>query len=341
MDSFCDKGTLKNLANVIRRTNLPKKVKDNVRAVQDFYSLLVDAHIVAAAMTNFGMSALDGKPADVAAPKDARTATLCSFLEQTVGKLVDRYALNFMQTQGMSSDETSQVLQTAASGEPDDRVLNYACQVIGFGLMAENFHDAWKEGDGQRLLRCWKFLLIHFREDGRTKYALEAFRLIAHTSALLSPRKAHQLIWNRTCNPKGGHGNNIPLDLQNEFLNRVFKDSINTFRSDITSRSIDRSSQSVKLVNEMLNNFDRVTCVSQDSGHHALPDTSEEFSLILRTLQKKKVFAPVPGRAHGTFKNINADPFVGTKKRLKELHKWLRQHRKKAAIEQALTDNKY
>lgn len=33
-------------------------------------------------------------------------------------------------------------------------VMKYVCQVNGFGLMAENFHDAWREGDGGRLLRC-------------------------------------------------------------------------------------------------------------------------------------------------------------------------------------------
>ena len=110
--------------------------------------------------------------------------------------------------------------------------------------MAENFHDAWKEGDGGRLIRYWKFLLLHLRADGRTKYAIETFRLVAQTSALLSPRKAHQMIWNRTCNPKGGSGNDIPLDLQNEFLNRVFKDDINTFLSNITQRSVERSSWS-------------------------------------------------------------------------------------------------
>lgn len=143
--------------------------------------------------------------------------------------------------------------------------MNYASQVIGFGLMAENFHDAWRESDGGRLLRCWKFLLLHFQENGRTKYALEAFRLIVHTSALLSPWKAHQLIWNRSCNPKSGRGSNIPLDLQNEFMNCTFKDSINTFRSDITTQSIDRHSQSIKTVSDTMENYDRVTHVIQDS----------------------------------------------------------------------------
>jgi len=197
--------------------------------VQDFYTLVTEAHIVAAAMVHLNMDSLDGEPAGVAVPTESDPTTLQDFLMQTVGKLVDEYVLKFVEVNRMheTGDESSQSgLETS---DQDDRVTNYASLVIGYGLMAENFHDAWREGDGGRLVRCWKFLLLHFRGNGRTKYALEAFRLISKTSAVLSPRSAHQLMWNCTCNPKGGHGNNIPLDLENEFLNRVFKDDINTF----------------------------------------------------------------------------------------------------------------
>jgi len=220
--------------------------------VQDFYTLVTEAHIVAAAMVHLNMDSLDGEPAGVAVPTESDPTTLRDFLMQTVGKLVDEYVLKFVEVNRMheTGDESSQSgLETS---DQDDRVTNYASLVIGYGLMAENFHDAWREGDGGRLVRCWKFLLLHFRGNGRTKYALEAFRLISQTSAVLSPRSAHQLTWNRTCNPKGGHGNNIPLDLENEFLNRVFKDDINTFRANITTKSVDRSSQSLKRMNDTL-----------------------------------------------------------------------------------------
>lgn len=48
------------------------------------------------------------------------------------------------------------------------------------------------------------------------------------------PQMAHRLVWNRTCNPKGGEGKNVQLDLHNEHLNRVFKDDINTFCVNIS-----------------------------------------------------------------------------------------------------------
>lgn len=36
-------------------------------------------------------------------------------------------------------------------------------------------------------------------------------------------RLRHEIKWNRTANLRGGHGNNLELDLVNEFQNRNFK----------------------------------------------------------------------------------------------------------------------
>lgn len=100
-ESFCDKGTLKHLENVIRLTNVPKKVKDNVSAAQDFYSLVTDAHIVSAALHHFSMPSLDAEPTGIAVPMNPNT--LIDFMKQTVGELVNKFAMNFMETQQVSN----------------------------------------------------------------------------------------------------------------------------------------------------------------------------------------------------------------------------------------------
>ena len=41
-------------------------------------------------------------------------------------------------------------------------------------LLERDFQDAVHEMDGPRLLRLWKFKMLHFKEAGRSKYALEA-----------------------------------------------------------------------------------------------------------------------------------------------------------------------
>ena len=45
--------------------------------------------------------------------------------------------------------------------EPDD-VFNYQCNLLDNGLLYINFVDALSEGDGNRIVRSWKSMLLHF-----------------------------------------------------------------------------------------------------------------------------------------------------------------------------------
>ena len=67
----------------------------------------------------------------------------------------------------------------------EDYKLNYATAVLGMGMLARNFHDASREGDGEWLIRCWKFFMLHFKVDGRVKYAVEAINILAQVNGLL------------------------------------------------------------------------------------------------------------------------------------------------------------
>ena len=92
----------------------------------------------------------------------------------------------------------------------NDSIYEYACCVLSLSLFMTEFNDAIKEGDGERVYRVWKYLLLLFRESGRTKYALEALNLhFQHYG--LPPRLAFEIVWSRFVNSKGGQGGNIPV----------------------------------------------------------------------------------------------------------------------------------
>ncbi len=57
-----DGGTLVQLRNVINRRNVKKDPSDNMTACEDFFLLVVEAHILTAAMTVFGMRSVDDQP---------------------------------------------------------------------------------------------------------------------------------------------------------------------------------------------------------------------------------------------------------------------------------------
>ena len=63
------------------------------------------------------------------------------------------------------------------SSEESDRVYSYTRVLCHYGALMEEFRDGWREGDGERVVRCWKLFMLHFKASGATKYALEALRL--------------------------------------------------------------------------------------------------------------------------------------------------------------------
>ena len=60
--SGIDGATMYQLRNLINRRNIVKDPSKNVAASEDFILLLTEVHIVAAAMTVFGMESVDDKP---------------------------------------------------------------------------------------------------------------------------------------------------------------------------------------------------------------------------------------------------------------------------------------
>lgn len=60
-----------------------------------------------------------------------------------------------------------------------DKVLEYDCAVLSDGLLLLEFRDAIHEGDSERVIRCWRLMLLYFFHSGHRKYALEALTLQA------------------------------------------------------------------------------------------------------------------------------------------------------------------
>ena len=86
-----------------------------------------------------------------------------------------------------------------------DGVFNYSSAVLNDGLLLLELRDAIHEGDGQRVVRCWKFMLLHWRLAKHTKYSLEALHLLVAVNATATKRIAHELVWCRFINTRRKH----------------------------------------------------------------------------------------------------------------------------------------
>ena len=71
--------------------------------------------------------------------------------------------------------ETSQSVHRVA----EDGIRNYASAILSDGLLLLEFKDSIREGDGPRILRSWKALLLYFYESNHYNYTKEAVRMLA------------------------------------------------------------------------------------------------------------------------------------------------------------------
>ena len=114
-----------------------------------------------------------------------------------------------------------------SSDKDEDKKLLYAKQVFSLGLLYLDYADTLCEGDGDRIVRCLRYLLILFKTTQHTNYANEVLYMLCSLHFLLSLREAHQLVWNRTINWHSGiPGHNVACDLHLKHINRLCKDSI-------------------------------------------------------------------------------------------------------------------
>ena len=174
------------------------------------------------------------------------------------------------------------------------------------------FRDAWAEGDGERVLRCWKMFLPHFQAAGHTKYSLAALNMQLQTNATLSPNAAHQVMWHRFVNSKGGIGKNIPCDLYNEHVNRQVKYIIQNMGSNLIETPLQGAARSVSTLHDICQAYDTETGVLHRTIAHSSRPNTQDVMKVVGTVFQNKILTQTPGRKHSAFPKLHLDP----------LHKW-------------------
>lgn len=252
LKSSGDHGTLAFFKAKLSRSSVPnKEPKKDVNASIDFLNTVVKGHWLACACDVLEIPDLD---AHITLPPDLKKA---SPVEQ----------LHFIETISEQVVERLTLVSAAFSRQPTqddgDTAFNYARILCHYGSLVVEFRDAWAEGDGDRILQCWKLFMPHFQMAGSSKYALEALRLQFQVGVVLSPNLAHQIKWNRFVNTKGGSGRNIPCDL--------------------TENALKKAVRSVSSIQTICERFDKETGVPViTSAHSTVSDTSRKHSSFPR-----------------------------------------------------------
>lgn len=162
------------------------------------------------------------------------------------------------------------------------------------------YSDAIKEGDGERVLRYWRYLLPVFKSSGRKNYSIEVLNMLCQYEYKLTPRQAQELIWSRFVSTHSAPGRNIPGDLHQEHLNRVVKDAIRGLRANKTEKAMTRVGKALGTLDPLLDNFDLVNMVSKPAGAHKIPGFGKDMELIVKHLKQCNIFTCHHGRSHSS-----------------------------------------
>ena len=278
-------------------TNDPKK---DVNACIDFISTVVKGHFLACACDLFGVTSLTEQLILPPRIHQASNAEKLTFINSISKMVVERCSL----ITGSFTNETV--------ADKDDGIYNYARVLCHYGSLVLEMRDGWHEGDGERVLRCWKLLLPHFKVAGCTKYSLEALKLQIHSGIEYSPNLAHQVTWNRFVNVRGGAGNNIPCDLFNEHVNKLLKHIIRNMGSNLTESALQRAARSVTTLHQICETFDVQSGVPCTMTAHSTRSDKDDVKKVVNTVVKNKLLVEMGGREHRSFRGMKLNP----------LHKW-------------------
>eukprot|EP00794_Sanderia_malayensis_P004842 gene4842-5476_t len=210
---------------------------------------------------------------------------------------------------------------------PKDDVYSYAAGRLNLGLLLLNVDDAVKEGDGERIIRCWRFFLLFYKAYGHHKYGIAAYHLLSRVTALLTPAQAEQLVWNRTVNKKGGKGRNISCDLRLEQLNCLTKEILCNLGVNLDESNAKRESYAIGFLEKILEALDKDLTIHNCSGHHKVKSKQKDFEHLVDNLSSKKIFLFQDGRQNEHFKDFDGN--LLRKLDVASLSSWLKEMQKK------------
>lgn len=330
--------------NFLKAHNVSSHPMKDVNASVEFMKKYTDSLVVCAVLDHFGMSSVEAEPTKNVF--DMNTMQPTEYVRKQLNQIVDTYAIHegpdfsaepkklvcpvckkeYVQQRGLRKhmeekhNLAGHTIQSSTGHE--DSIFNYSCAALSMCLLWKDFEDARQHGDGARIIRLYKFFMLYFKLTDKSKYGYHSLRLIAQVECLLSPRLAHQLIWNRCVNNVGDIDTNIEVDRETEHHNRVFQGGCSSFHGKVTDASVDRISHSAQTCDQILHQCDKASHARSQSGAHKSKDVSGDVQKLANHMKKEGIFQEDDeGRHHHAYPSFARNPL--TKLDLYALKRWM------------------
>ncbi len=303
-----DIGSMVYNMNLTRNSSARGNVLDKFNACKEFVSFETDALITLLAMRYFGIQNFNADKGEVIPPhiQHAEKESKLNWLHDCVRKMIQNDIVcrpeDFVNTfEDVENEEEKEEICNK------DDVYSYATSHINLGLLLKNADDAVKEGDGERIIRCWRFFLLFYKAYGHHKYAVATFHLITRVSALLTPALAEQLTWNRTVNRHGGKGRNISCDLRLEQLNCLTKELLHNLGVNLDEKNAERESLAFGYLEKLIASVESDLMLAQQSGHHKDNKKEKDFKHLVEHLSGHNIFKFKAGRKSDEYEDFECN----------------------------------
>lgn len=212
--------------------------------------------------------------------------------------------------------------------KPGDDVYNYNCALLTDCFLFFNFLDAIKEGDGARIMRQYKYIMLYCKADGShsTKYALECLYQFFLVHALLSQRDSERFVWNRSVNNSGKKGTNIPSDEDTEHSNNHTKQGIRNLGPNVTEKAVQRLSHAESPTASILGHLDDSIKRLLRSGKHSTGSLERDLNELIKREVEFNIFTESEGRSYKQFSSFQRDRLANLD--ASSLHQWINKHKK-------------
>ena len=316
--SSSETGTLYQAKNFLNPVNCPAEPMDNPDAAYELLSDYTDALIIACydmVKQNVGRSSalgpeqeelwnriLDDIVDNFAIPDLPDIPTQSNYKCMLCSKTY-KHVKSFRRHVKEKHNEENDTANNEKT-QMEDRLKNYSCTALSLGILAKNFTAARKLGDGKRIIRLYKFLLLFFKLESRNKYAFYSLYTSSQVYHLLPPKIAHELVWNRTTNCRGQIDTNVENDRTCEHHVKSFKMDCKEFHGKVTSKSIHRASCSYTGINQLMETYKKEICLKMPSGKHINKDTQKDVEAFAKQFINHKLFMDTDGRYHNTFSEM-------------------------------------
>ena len=129
------------------------------------------------------------------------------------------------------------------------------------------------------------------------------------------------------CLSKGGEGNNVANDLEEEHFVQFDKKLLKRMVVQKTLKAVERSTSASTGLRKIIENFDEKTGVHPPSTAHTYQNAEKDQKEMIALVCGLKPFQEVPGRCHSSFPHMPRSPFDLVDIRI--LEQWLTTSKQK------------